>query len=100
MIGDPARLPRAPLELLRHPVLAERLADASDAQSVLAEVGDFVIRRADGVFAYQLAVVVDDIAMRMTDVLRGADLVHSTPRQLLLNEALEAPPPRFTTWRS
>lgn len=65
------------------------------SQAVLAEVGDFVIRRADGVFAYQLAVVVDDIAMRMTDVLRGADLVHSTPRQLLLYEALGAPPPRF-----
>ena len=65
------------------------------SQDVLAEVGDFVVRRADGVFAYQLAVVVDDIAMGMTDVLRGADLAHSTPRQLLLYEALGAPPPRF-----
>ncbi len=65
------------------------------SQDVLAEVGDFVVRRADGVFAYQLAVVVDDVAMRMTDVLRGADLSHSTPRQLLLYEALGAAPPRF-----
>ncbi len=65
------------------------------SQDVEAEVGDFVVRRADGVFAYQLAVVVDDIAMGMSDVLRGADLAHSTPRQLLLYEALAAPPPRF-----
>jgi glutamyl-tRNA synthetase len=65
------------------------------SQDVLTEVGDFVVRRADGIFAYQLAVVVDDIAMRMTDVLRGADLAHSTPRQLLLYEALGASPPRF-----
>jgi glutamyl-tRNA synthetase len=65
------------------------------SQDVLAEVGDFVVRRADGVFAYQLAAVADDLAMRMTDVLRGADLAHSTPRQLLLYEALGAPPPRF-----
>ncbi|MHB1843751.1 MAG: tRNA glutamyl-Q(34) synthetase GluQRS [Deltaproteobacteria bacterium] len=65
------------------------------AQDVQATVGDFVIRRADGVFAYQLAVVVDDIAMQMTHVLRGADLVSSTPRQLLLYEALGQSPPRF-----
>lgn len=59
------------------------------------ELGDFVIRRRDGVAAYQLAVVVDDIAMRITDVLRGADLLTSTARQLLLYGALEAPPPRW-----
>lgn len=57
--------------------------------------GDFVVKRADGVVGYQLAVVVDDIAMGVTDVLRGWDLLDSTPRQLALYEALGAAPPRF-----
>lgn len=57
--------------------------------------GDFVVRRADGIISYQLAVVVDDAAMGITDVLRGYDLMDSTPRQLLLFEALELPAPRF-----
>ena len=65
------------------------------AQDVEAAVGDFVVQRADGVFAYQLAVVVDDLAMRITHVLRGDDLLPSTPRQLQLYQALGAPPPRF-----
>jgi glutamyl-tRNA synthetase len=58
--------------------------------------GDFVIRRKDGIAAYQLAVVVDDAAMKITDVLRGADLLSSTARQILLYEALELDPPRWT----
>ncbi|WP_163852757.1 tRNA glutamyl-Q(34) synthetase GluQRS [Paenibacillus elgii] len=58
-------------------------------------LGDFVVKRADGQFSYQLAVVVDDAAMEITDVLRGADLLDSTPRQLLLYELLEAAPPSF-----
>ncbi|WP_245625156.1 tRNA glutamyl-Q(34) synthetase GluQRS [Paenibacillus stellifer] len=57
--------------------------------------GDFIIRRADGIFSYQLAVVVDDALMGITDVLRGADLLDSTPRQLLLYEALGWQAPRF-----
>lgn len=57
--------------------------------------GDFVVKRADGIFGYQLAVVADDIAMRITDVFRGWDLLDSTPRQLALYEALGAPAPRF-----
>ncbi|WP_307205115.1 tRNA glutamyl-Q(34) synthetase GluQRS [Paenibacillus harenae] len=57
--------------------------------------GDFIVKRADGLFSYQLAVVVDDAAMGITDVLRGADLLDSTPRQLQLYEALELQPPRF-----
>jgi glutamyl-tRNA synthetase len=59
------------------------------------DFGDFVIWRRDDVPAYQLAVVVDDIAMRITEVVRGADLLKSTVRQLLLYRALAAEPPNF-----
>ncbi len=59
------------------------------------EVGDFVLRRADGQFAYQLAVAVDDAAMGVSEVARGADILLSTAAQLLLHEALGSPPPRF-----
>ncbi len=62
---------------------------------VASTVGDFVVARADGVPAYQLAVAVDDAAMEVTDVLRGDDLLHSTARQLLLYRALGLPEPRF-----
>ncbi len=58
-------------------------------------LGDFVLRRADGLFSYQLAVVVDDIAMGITEVLRGADLAGCTGWQLALYEALDATPPAF-----
>jgi glutamyl-tRNA synthetase len=66
------------------------------AFDVATQVGDFVVARADGVPAYQLAVVVDDAAMGVTDVVRGDDLLASTARQLLLYRALGSPPPRFT----
>jgi glutamyl-tRNA synthetase len=62
---------------------------------VAETVGDFVIYRADGVPAYQFAVVVDDALMAMSDVVRGADLLDSTPRQVLLYRALVYPVPRF-----
>jgi glutamyl-tRNA synthetase len=60
-----------------------------------AETGDFVVRRKDGAAAYQLAVVVDDAAMRMTHVVRGADLLSSSARQILLCRALDLPVPAF-----
>lgn len=62
-------------------------------QDVARSVGDFVVYRADGVPAYQLAVVVDDVLMEVSQVVRGDDLLSSTPRQLLLYEALGAQPP-------
>jgi glutamyl-Q tRNA(Asp) synthetase len=64
-------------------------------QDLGRDVGDFVLLRADGEFAYQLAVVVDDAAQGVTDVVRGADLVDSTPRQIFLQRLLGLPTPRY-----
>jgi glutamyl-tRNA synthetase len=100
---DDAR--RAELEATRPPSLRFRteagavtFTDALHGpivEDVAQSIGDFVICRADGVPAYQLAVVVDDIAMGITHVVRGDDLLSSTPRQLVLFAALGAPPPRY-----
>ncbi len=64
-------------------------------QGVAQEVGDFVLRRADGYWAYQLAVVVDDAAQGVTDVVRGEDLADNTARQIMLQRALGLPTPRY-----
>lgn len=64
-------------------------------QSLAGEIGDFVIRRADGVFAYHLAVVVDDAEQGVTDVVRGSDLLASTPQQIYLQQRLNLLTPRY-----
>jgi glutamyl-Q tRNA(Asp) synthetase len=83
---------------LRVPAGLVRFEDrrlGAQAQDVAAEVGDFVLRRADGLWAYQLAVVVDDAEQGVTDVVRGADLLGSTARQIVLARALGATSPRW-----
>jgi len=64
-------------------------------EELKTECGDFILRRSDGVYAYQLAVVVDDAMMVVTQEVRGSDLLDSTPRQLWLQEALGLPHPEY-----
>ncbi len=72
----------------------DRLQGAQ-TQDLAHEVGDFVLQRSDGLFAYQLAVVVDDADQGITDVVRGADLLTSTARQIYLQSRLDLPAPRY-----
>ena len=65
------------------------------SEDLKKDCGDFIVRRSDGVYAYQLAVVVDDAMMGVTQVVRGSDLLSSTPRQLWLQEALGLPHPEY-----
>ena len=65
------------------------------SQDLATEVGDFVLLRADGYWAYQLAVVIDDADQGVTHVVRGADLLDSTPRQIFLQRRLELPTPAY-----
>ncbi|MCW3151288.1 tRNA glutamyl-Q(34) synthetase GluQRS [Achromobacter spanius] len=83
---------------LRVPDGIERFEDrwlGPQEQDVAAAVGDFALRRADGLWAYQLAVVVDDAEQGVTDVVRGADLLSSTARQRVLGRLLGVPPLRY-----
>jgi len=97
--GDPKReMRRPPAIRLRVPPGEIGFEDGMVgcfSHDVARDVGDFVLRRGDGVFAYQLAVTVDDLAMRITDVVRGEDLLASTPRQILLARLLGAEPPKY-----
>jgi len=90
----------------RHPSLRFRVDDYRTVtfidlkmgpvtQHVQQAVGDFIVRRSDGIFSYQFAVVVDDALMHINQVVRGSDLLTSTARQILLYEALNFPVPTF-----
>ena len=76
-------------------ILFDDRVQGTIAQKVAREIGDFVLKRRDGLHAYQLAVVVDDAEAGITDVVRGADLLWSTPRQIALQRALGYPSPRY-----
>ncbi len=77
------------------PIIYADIFQGLQSQNVAVDVGDFVIRRRDGLIAYQLAVVADDIAQDITHVVRGCDLLDNTPRQLWLYSLLKASPPEF-----
>jgi glutamyl-Q tRNA(Asp) synthetase len=90
------RAARAVRFLAPHGAIAfDDLVRGSVTEEVARSTGDFVVRRADGLFAYQLAVVIDDAAQRITQVVRGADLLTSTARQIALQQALALSSPQY-----
>ena len=96
--GERAQQSKVPAWRLKAPDRVYGFADGLQgyyAENLAKECGDFIIRRADGVYAYQLAVVVDDGAGGVTQVVRGMDLLDSTPRQLYLYELLGLDAPEF-----
>jgi glutamyl-Q tRNA(Asp) synthetase len=94
----PADATRAPAWRLRAPDLTihfDDLANGPQSQNLRQDIGDFVIKRAEGWYAYQLAVVVDDAFQGISEVVRGADLLDSTPRQIYLQRLLGYPSPAY-----
>jgi glutamyl-Q tRNA(Asp) synthetase len=83
------------LRVKNETIIFEDMVLGRQVQNLEQQVGDFVLHRADGVFAYQLAVVVDDIDSGVTQVVRGADLLSSTPRQIYLYHCLESKLPEY-----
>jgi glutamyl-Q tRNA(Asp) synthetase len=95
---EAARVPHALRFAINGDQVAVSFEDAfqgTNCQDCRLEAGDFVVRRRDGGFAYHLAVVVDDARIGVTEVVRGADLLASTPRQILLQRALGLPTPAY-----
>ena len=77
------------------PIVFQDILRGSICQQLHREVGDFVLQRADGIYAYQLAVVIDDAEQNITHVIRGADLLDSTPRQIYLQQLFGYPVPTY-----
>ncbi len=92
---DPHREPAWRLRVPDRTITFEDTLQGTWCQNLHQAVGDFVLYRADGVWAYQLACVVDDAAQGITDVVRGIDLLDSTPRQIHLQHLLGLPTPRY-----
>ncbi len=93
MVGYPSRAQRIDTRGVR--IAFDDALQGLIQQNLETEVGDFVLYRADHVYGYQLAVGVDDAEQAITDVVRGADLLDSTPRQIYLLQLLELPVPRY-----
>lgn len=92
------RMVRTPASRLIVPDKTYRLVDCIQGpyeQNLAHDCGDFLVRRSDGAFAYQLAVVVDDAEQGITSIVRGVDLLSSTPQQLYLQELISAPHPEY-----
>jgi glutamyl-Q tRNA(Asp) synthetase len=92
---DPTRAPAWRLRAPDRTAAFTDLACGPQVQNLGDGAGDFVIRRVEGWYAYQLAVVVDDAQQRISEVVRGADLLDSTPRQIYLQQLLDLPTPAY-----
>jgi glutamyl-Q tRNA(Asp) synthetase len=93
--ADPARAPAWRVRVPRATMAFNDLLQGEQAQQLERDVGDFVVRRVEGGFAYQLAVVVDDADAGISEVVRGLDLLDSTPRQIYLQQCLGLPTPAY-----